>query len=378
MSKIPFDDDPRIVLTLDAGGTSLKFTAIRGNQLLLAPIAIPSEAHDLRRCLDRIVQGFRRVEAQLPEPPVAISFAFPGPADYPAGVIGNLPNFPAFREAGGVALGSMLQAEFNQPVFINNDGNLFVYGEAIAGFLPYVNGLLEAAGNPKRYRNLFGVTLGTGLGGGVVIDGKLVIGDNSIGGEAHLLRHVLDPGVGAEEGACIRAVRRVYVEQTGIAPADAPEPKTIADIATGGTPGNRPAALEAFRRLGEVAGDALAQGLALIDGLAVIGGGISQAHTLFMPALVTAINQPYAKGNASIPRRLIARAFNLEDAAECAEFTRNHAREITVPGTTERVVYDPLPRTAVGISRLGTSEAVAIGAYAFALQQLDHPAPAAS
>lgn len=371
MPKIPYDDDPRIVLMLDAGGTSLKFTAIRGNTLLFAPVAVPSDAHDLRRCLDNIVQGFRRVGEQLPEPPVAISFAFPGPADYPAGIIGNLPNFPAFREAGGVALGPMLRAEFHKPVFINNDGNLFVYGEAIAGLLPYVNGLLGAAGNPKRYRNLFGVTLGTGLGGGVVVDGRLLIGDNSIGGEAHLLRHVLDPGVGAEEGACIRAVRRTYAEQAGIAPDDAPEPRTVANIAAGSAPGNRPAALEAFRRLGEVAGDALAQGLALIDGLAVIGGGISQAHEFFMPALVAAINRPYAKGNASIPRRLIARAFNLEDAAERAEFIRRGAREITVPGTTDHVSYDPLPRTAVGISRLGTSEAVAIGAYAFALQQLD-------
>ena len=371
MDKILYDDDPRIVLTLDAGGTTLKFAAIRGNKLLSAPVAVPSDAHDLRRCLDNIVQGFRRVEAGLPEPPAAISFAFPGPADYPAGIIGHLPNFPAFREAGGVALGPMLEAEFRRPVFINNDGNLFVYGEAIAGFLPHMNRLLEAAGNPKRYRNLFGVTLGTGLGGGVVVGGQLVVGDNSIGGEAHLLRHVLDPGVGAEEGASIRAVQRVYAERAGITFSDAPAPKSIADIAEGRTPGDRTAALEAFRRLGEVAGDALAQGLALIDGLAVVGGGISQAHALLLPALVAAINRPYARGGDSIPRRLIARAFNAEDPAELAEFTRSHAREITVPGTTERIRYDPLPRTAVGVSRLGTSEAVAVGAYAFALGRLD-------
>ena len=63
MTKIPYDDDSRIVLTLDAGGTTLKFTAVRGNALLFAPVAVPSEAHDLRRCLDNIVNGFRQVEA---------------------------------------------------------------------------------------------------------------------------------------------------------------------------------------------------------------------------------------------------------------------------------------------------------------------------
>ena len=91
----PAHDDQRIVMTLDAGGTNLKFSAIRGNALLFAPIYVPSEAHDLARCLHNIVEGFRQVQARLPGPAVAISFAFPGPADYPAGIIGErLPNFP--------------------------------------------------------------------------------------------------------------------------------------------------------------------------------------------------------------------------------------------------------------------------------------------
>ena len=87
----------------------------------------------------------------------------------------------------------MLEEKFGIPVFINNDGDLFVYGEAIAGFLPYVNGLLEKAGSPKRYKNLFGVTLGTGFGGGIVRDGELFIGDNSMAGEVWLLRNKLQP-----------------------------------------------------------------------------------------------------------------------------------------------------------------------------------------
>jgi len=78
---IRFDDDPRIVMTLDAGGTNLKFSAIRGNRLLVGPISIPSEADDLARCLGNIVRGFEDVRQALPAPPVAISFAFPGPAD---------------------------------------------------------------------------------------------------------------------------------------------------------------------------------------------------------------------------------------------------------------------------------------------------------
>jgi glucokinase len=360
---IAFASDQRIVMTLDAGGSNLKFSAVRANQPLMDPLSVPSEAADLGRCLGNIVRGFEEVKQRLPAPPVAISFAFPGPCDYTRGIIGDLGNLPGFR--GGVALGPMLEDKFGIPVYINNDGDLFVYGEAIAGLLPYVNGLLEQAGSPKRYHNLFGITLGTGLGGGIARNGELFIGDNSIAAEAWLLRNKLVPGINAEEGACIRAVRRVYAERAGIGADQAPEPKAIFEIGMGLAEGDRAAAVEAFRRLGEVAGDAMAQALTLVDGLGVVGGGISGAYPLFLPALVDAVNGVYDSGQ----RRLCAQAYNLEDAAQREAFLRGDRREIGVPGGSRRIVYDPLPRTAIGITRLGTSEAVAIGAYAFALRQ---------
>lgn len=360
-------NDSRIVLTLDAGGTYLKFSAIQSNRLIAGPVPLPTEADNLDRCLANIVRGFQLVGEQIPGPPAAISFAFPGPADYPAGIIMNIGNLPAFR--GGVALGPFLEDKFGIPVFINNDGDLFVYGEAIAGFLPYVNGLLEKAGSPKRYKVLFGITLGTGLGGGIVRDGELFIGDNSAAGEVWLSRNKLDPSVNAEEGASIRAVRRVYAQLSGIPFEQAPEPKEIFEIGMGRAAGNREAAVEAFRRMGEVAGDVIAQALTLVDGLAVIGGGLSGAAPLFLPALVAAANADY-EGTGGRFRRLIPRVYNLEDPAETEAFLKGDQREITVYGSSRTIRFDPLQRTAVGLSRLGTSEAVAIGAYAFALRRL--------
>jgi glucokinase len=70
----------------------------------------------------------------------------------------------------------------------------------------------------------------------------------------------------------------------------APGPKAIFDIGMGLGDGNHPAAVEAFRQLGAAASDAVAQALTLIDGLAVIGGGISGARPLFLPALMEAVN----------------------------------------------------------------------------------------
>jgi glucokinase len=361
--------DDRIVMTLDAGRTGLKFSAIRGTEILVGPITLPTEADSLDRCLHNIIEGFQTLQHSAPAPPVAISFAFPGPADYPRGIIGNLKNFPAFE--GDVALAPILESEFRIPVFINNDGDLFAYGEAIAGFLPYVNDLLAKAGNPKRYHNLLGITLGTGFGAGIVHDGQLLVGDNSAAGEAWLLRNKLDPTTNAEEGTSIRAVRRVYARHSGTELEDTPEPKLIFDIGMGNAAGNKDAAVEAYRQLGVVTGDAIAQALTLVDGLVVIGGGISPAWPLFMPALIESVNGLY---EANGLQRLPSKVFNLEDPTDLDRFLRGDVRHIPIGTSGKTIAFDPMRRTALGLSRLGTNLAVAVGARAFALRRLDHPA----
>jgi glucokinase len=231
--------------------------------------------------------------------------------------------------------------------------------------------LLEKAGCPKRYRNLLGVTLGTGFGGGIVRDGALFIGDNSVAGEIWLSRHKLEPATNAEEGASIRAVRRVYAAEAGLQLDEAPEPKAIYEIAEGRAEGHRAAAREAFRRMGEVAGDAIAQAVTLLDCLVVIGGGIAGAHRQFLPAIVDEMNGTYVAPNGERFPRLAIHAFNLEDPAQLDTFLKGETKELTVPGGSRKVKFDGLQRTGVGISRLGTSEATAIGAYAFALRRLD-------
>jgi glucokinase len=367
-----YDNDARVVLTLDAGGTNLVFSAIRGHQEVVQPITLPTYGDDLPACLANVERGFSEVGAKAPQPPVAISFAFPGPADYPRGIIGDLGNLPAFR--GGVALGPMLEDKFGIPTFINNDGDLFALGEAIAGLLPHVNGLLAQAGSPLRYRNLFGATFGTGFGGGIARDGQLFLGDSGVAAEIWLMRHKLERNANVEEGVSIRAVRRVYAQRAGIPFDAAPEPKEIYAIGMGQAPGNAAAARAAFALLGEVAGDALANASTLIDGLIVIGGGLSAAHALFLPALLSEMNSTFTTLGGATISRLEVKAFNLEDAGELRRFLDGAKREICVPGSNRKVAYDPLQRIGVGISRLGTSRATAVGAYAFALSALDRGA----
>lgn len=360
--------DNRIVITLDAGGTNLVFGAMRGCEYITEPITYPSNAHDLDLCLDTMVKGFREVIDSLDEKTVAISFAFPGPADYPNGIIGGyLPNFPSFRD--GVALGPFLENEFGIPVFINNDGDLFAYGEALCGALPQLNKRLEEAGSNKRYHNLLGYTFGTGFGVGVVVNGELNRGDNSCV-ETFCLPHKTKSGIIVEEGVAVRAIKRVYAEESGDL-NHCFEPKEICEIADGKREGNVEAARKAFAEFGATAGDAMAIAAQLIDGIIVIGGGITAARHLILPSLIGELRSEFATLGGDSVRRIQMDVFNLDDPDEFARFAKGNTKTISVRGTNKTIEYDDMKRIGVTFSKLGASKAISAGAYAFALSQID-------
>ena len=364
-----YKNDKRVVLTLDAGGNSLRFNAMKGEEFILDTITLPSNANNLDLCLETMVTGFKTIINLLGDvKPEAISFAFPGPADYPAGIIGGfLPNFPSFRD--GVALGPYLKEVFGIPVFINNDGDLFAFGEALSGALPEVNEKLAAAGSSKRFNNLIGYTFGTGFGIGCVINGQLNRGDNSCV-ETYCLPHSRIQDVIVEDGVAVRAVKRVYAERSGINDPSL-SPKDIYDIAEGTRPGNPEAAQAAFAEMGTVAGNAMAIAAQLMDGLIVIGGGITASKKYFMPSLLDALRGTVRTLSGDTLAKLQMKVYNLDDEAEFEAFAKGSARELKVYGTDKTVTYDPQKRIGVMISKIGASKAISVGAYDFALAQLD-------
>lgn len=366
-----YSHDNRIVITLDAGGTNFVFGAMQANDYIVEPITMPSNAQDLDLCLSTMVSGFEQIIAKLDQKPVAISFAFPGPADYPHGIIGGyLPNFPSFRN--GVALGPFLEEKFGIPVYINNDGDLFAYGEALGGLLPEVNARLAELGSSKTYTNLLGYTFGTGFGIGMVIDNRLNRGNNSCV-ETFCLRHKNHPELYVEEGVAIRAIKRVYAEKSGEINHTF-EPKDICDIAEGKIPGNREAAIAAFEEFGEIAGDAIATAVTLTDSLVVIGGGLTGAKKYFMPTLLKQLRGLLHSVKGEEVPRMPTKAFDLDDEEEFVQFAHGAARPIKVYGSEKTVIYDPMKATGVAISKLGASKAISIGAYSFALSMLDQKA----
>lgn len=355
------------IMTLDAGGTNFIFSAIRNGIEIIHPIISPSNAHHQKKCLETIISGFERIKKLLRRVD-AISFAFPGPANYELGIIEDLPNFKAFN--GGVALGPMLEYHFGVPVFINNDGNLFAYGEALFGALPDVNKNLKEAGSIKQFKNLIGITLGTGFGCGIVLDEQLIIGDNSRAAEIHNTLNPINPKWNAEENVSTRAIIRTYNE---FSKETKPlMPKEIAKIALGEQKGDKSAALEAFRLYGINLGASIANTLSLIDGLVVIGGGITKSWNLFADAMFLEINKKYLTNKNELVNRLSLDVFNLEDKNSLSSFYTGSSIEIGIPGTSHAISYENMPRTGIAVSKLGASKASALGAYSFALKKLNN------
>jgi glucokinase len=358
----------KTILTLDAGGTNLVFKTVVNGIIQTQSVTIPAHSNSLDELLQKIISGFKKVNETVSNKADAISFCFPEPADYENGIIGDLENLPAFR--GGVALKNMLENEFQIPVFINNDGDLFTLGEAIGGFLPEVNKRLAAAGVQKRYQNLLGITLGTGFGGGIVNNGQILTGDNSAGAEINRMVNPFDWHSSIEETLTIRGIKKLFSEETGISFKESPEPFDIFQIGMGNKLGDKGSAIRAWERFGVVLADAIANANTLIDGITVIGGGLSGAYPLFLPKTIEMLNRKFKRtGGCEFPRMEVS-AFSFEDEKDILQFLDFNQKMIAVPFSSEKVPYCAEKKTVVGISRLGTSEAVALGAYALAVDEL--------
>ena len=365
-----YNHDPRTVITLDAGGTHFRFSAMRGCEAVTETFELPTHPNDLAILLEDLRNGFQHIIDILPEKPVAISFAFPGPADYPNGVFPTrLTNFPCFE--GGVALSAYLEEQFGLPVFINNDADLFTYGEALAGALPMLNEKIRSAGGVKQYHNLIGFILGTGFGIGITSHNQMFMGDNCCS-EIYCTPSKWGQELIAEEGISLRAVLRYYRELAHDEnAANYTDSYDIYRIAEGTLEGDREAAQNAFARFGEAAGYAIAQAACMLDGIIVLGGGVSKAAIFYMPALLQEVRATMHTLNGNKLPRVPSFIYNLEEPTEFEQFVKGQTKEIEVFGTGKRVLIDTQKRLGITLSQLGTSRATAIGAYCFALHALD-------
>jgi hypothetical protein len=114
----------------------------------------------------------------------------------------------------------------------------------------------------------------------------------------------------------------------------------------------------------------MATAVTLMDGLIVIGGGLSAASKYFMPALINEMRSRIRTMSGDELNRVQMNVYNLDDEAEFKKFAAGNSTKIKVYGTDKEVVYDPEKRVGITISDIGASNAVALGAYLYAIDNI--------
>ena len=165
-----------ILIGIDLGGTNIKIGIFDSALKLIRKTSVAAET-DMgpAAVIDKMVRTIERLlaDAGLALKDVcAAGLGTPGPANYRQGIIIDAANLPRFKN---VPIRRMLSERIGKPVVFENDANAACWGEYVAG-----------AG--KNIRDMVFFTLGTGIGGGIICNGRLVHGSNQNGGE---LGHII-------------------------------------------------------------------------------------------------------------------------------------------------------------------------------------------
>jgi glucokinase len=156
---------------VDLGGTNIRACTVKGQKIITqkkAPLENKDNLEDTLRQLISLIKSVHRDEVK------GIGIGVPSVVDLEKGIVYDVINIPSWKV---VPLKEILEAEFGVPVHINNDSNCFTMGEKYFG-----------AG--RNYRNVVGITIGTGIGAGVILDNELYSGSNCGAGEIGYLPYL--------------------------------------------------------------------------------------------------------------------------------------------------------------------------------------------
>jgi glucokinase len=269
----------RVALAIDVGGTKLAAGVIDSDGRLLTSerMATPTvaTADDLFQALEGLA---RRVLSAANTDVVGIGVGCGGPMEYPSGVVSPL-NIPIWR---AFPLRRRLAAAFDKPCVVDNDAKALAVAERWQG-----------AGRGSN--NMIGMVVSTGVGGGIILDGRLVHGH---AGNAGHIGHVIvwpdGPLCGCGARGCVEGVssgsglaRRLTEAQAAGASTTLAPGSSAADIANAARAGDALAS-ELYRTAGEGVGRGIASTAAVLDlELFVIGGSIAlHAWDLLGPPLL--------------------------------------------------------------------------------------------
>jgi glucokinase len=278
-------------LGADTGGTGIKFVLTGTNESILAEGEVPTNPQDMAACLNELAASvaltLETVEtgASL----AAVGMACAGIVDPVSGHLGRSPNLPGWENTN---LAAALRVAFpGLPIALANDVNGALYGEFRSG-----------AG--RGCGNLAMIALGTGVGGGIIVDGKLLLGAHHGGAEiGHMVLDLDGPLCTCGSRGCLEA----WAGSTGLmrrareldVPASVKTTRDLASLALAGDSVAQEIFTEAGRRLGQAAANLIN----LLDPERVIvGGGVARAGDLILePCRKMIPSLVMAEGGRKVP-----------------------------------------------------------------------------
>jgi glucokinase len=269
----------KLILAADLGGTNMRMAVVspEGDVIHRARRATPNSG-DKADVVEALVEIATECIAESRQKGEVVSFgvAVPAVVDSKRGAILSAPNLP---ELDGFALASELSARLSIPVSLENDATAAAIGE-------------HWLGNSREFNNIIHVTLGTGVGGGIILNGEPLRGVDGTAGEiGHICVEPEGHPCGCGSRGCVEqyssgsAIVRLASEQLSSYPDSSLticESLTSQDVFNAGVEGDA-LATQVFETMGTYLGIALAGLINVLNPEAiVIGGGVSNGWDLFI------------------------------------------------------------------------------------------------
>jgi glucokinase len=249
----------RAVLGVDLGGTNMRSgRVVKGKILQISQTGVPKTRHE-DEVITRLIET---IENTFDYEIAAIGVGVPSLLDRREGIVYSVQNIPSWKE---VHLKKILEEKFGVPVQIDNDANCFALGERIFG-----------AG--KNQDDFVGLSIGTGLGCGIIKEGKLIPDANGCSGEFGSLFYL---GSIVEDYCASRFFINNFKETGSTLAAKAENEDSKA--------------LDAFKQYGHHLAKAIQMILFSVDPKAIIlGGSISKSYEFFAESMHETLNEfPY-------------------------------------------------------------------------------------
>ncbi len=283
---------PPYLIAVDLGGTQIRAALCDPQGQILRRIARPTLAAEgpaavIRRLEEAIAAA---MEGTPPEQIAGIGIGAPGPLNPISGIILEAPNLPGWIN---VPLRNMISARFGLPTFLGNDANLAALAEYTFG---------AGRGRP----DMIYLTISTGVGSGIIVDGEMVLGAYGLGAEAgHIIVDPKGPQCGCGHYGCLEAfasgtaiaryvVSRIKAgKKTRITKMVGDDlNKVDARVVNEAAKLGDKLAIQAFQRAGKHLGIGIASLLRLFNPtMIVLGGSVTKAGTLLLDPMWTAIKE---------------------------------------------------------------------------------------